>query len=172
MDVPRGRGQQYLIQAARILEKDFPEARYLIVGSGPLYGELRKLAHTMGINEKIVFTGYRENVEKCIAAMDIFCLPTLSSEGFGQVMLEAQGMGKPVVGTSIGGIPETFLNGVTGYLVPPESVESLVRMLTLLLENRAHRKQMGIEAARFVRQNFSIDLMAERTIAVYKELYR
>jgi glycosyltransferase involved in cell wall biosynthesis len=104
--------------------------------------------------------------------MDRFRLSCVLYYNFGQVMLEAQGMGKPVIGTSIGGIPETFLNGVTGYLVPPESVESLVRMLTLLLENRAHRKQMGIEAARFVRQNFSIDLMAERTIAVYKELYR
>jgi len=168
MNYPKGKGQAYLLRAAKLLESEFPEARYLIVGKGQILDELKGLSARLGLQEKAVFADYQEEVEKYIAAMDIFCLLSWDTEAFGQVMVEAQSMGKPVIGTSIGGIPETFLPGVTGCCVPPEDPETLARTIAPLLRDPARRRQMGTAAAQYVRSIFSIESMAKETIAVYR----
>lgn len=170
MNKPKGKGQEYLIEAAQIVKKKYPDVKYLIVGTGPIENDLKNLAVKLGVEDNVVFTGYQEDVEKFIAAMDIFCFLSWDTEGFGQVMVEAQGMGKPVIGTNIGGIPETFKDGVTGVLIPPRDSEMLAQLLVLFIEDSNKRLNMGKEAEKFVKNNFSLDLMVDRVEELYKEM--
>ncbi|MCX5782103.1 MAG: glycosyltransferase family 4 protein [Elusimicrobia bacterium] len=171
MNKPKGKGQQYLIEAAAMLKNKLSNNRYLIVGTGPILEDLKKMAQKLGVSDIVFFPGYQEEIEKYIAAMDIFCFLSWDKEGFGQVMVEAQGMGKPVIGTDIGGIPETFQNGITGILIPSENPEILAMSIQQLLLNKPKLKQMGEEAARFVNEKFSINNMIKNVINVYRELY-
>jgi len=171
MNKPKGKGQAYLIQAATMLKERFPDNRYLIVGDGPILADLKKTARKLGVSDVVIFPGYREEIEKYIAAMDIFCFLSWDREGFGQVMVEAQAMGKPVIGTDVGGIPETFKDGLTGVLIPPQNPEVLAKEIQKLLSDRAAMKHMGDEAVKFVNENFSITAMARNVVDVYKELY-
>lgn len=168
MNRPKGKGQGYLIEAAAALRPRFPDARYLIVGAGEILGDLKEDARRRGVDDIIVFTGYQEAVETFIAAMDIFCFLSWDTEGFGQVMVEAQAMGKPVIGTSVGGIPETFRDGVTGILIPPENTGAIVAAITAFLDDPARRQAAGLAAQSFVRERFSMQSMIGQTIAVYE----
>ncbi len=171
MNRPRGKGQEYLIEAAQIARTRFPDVRYLIVGDGPILDDLKKLARKLKVADIVSFTGYRENVEEYIAAMDIFCFLSWDTEGFGQVMVEAQGMGKPVIGTTVGGIPETFMDGVTGIMIPPRDSEFLAQVLVTLLDDEARRVSMGAAALAYARERFGMDRMVKGVIGVYEEMY-
>ena len=171
MGKPMGKGQRYLIEAAAMLKDRLPNNSYLIVGEGPILSDLKKMAHKLGVSDRVVFPGYQEDIEKAIAAMDIFCFLSWEREGFGQVMIEAQAMGIPVIGTDIGGIPETFRDGVTGILIPPQNPEVLAKTIEELLSDKVLMKHMGDEASKFVSEKFSLEGMARNVIEVYKELY-
>ena len=171
MSKPMGKGQVYLIEAAAMLKGRMPNNIYLIVGEGPILPDLKKMAHKLGVSDLVIFPGYQEDIEKFIAAMDIFCFLSWDREGFGQVMIEAQAMGKPVIGTDIGGIPETFRDGVTGALIPPQNPEILAKTIEEMLSDKALMKRMGEEASKFVNEKFSLEGMARNVAEVYKELY-
>ncbi|MHB9155709.1 MAG: glycosyltransferase family 4 protein, partial [Endomicrobiales bacterium] len=170
MNRPRGKGQEYLIEAAQILKARSPQAVYLIVGTGPIESELKELARRLGVSDRVIFAGYQEDVENYLAAMDIFCFLSWDTEGFGQVMVEAQAMGKPVIGTDIGGIPETFTDNSTGFLIRPRDCELLAQMISVLLNNEGMRREMGASAARSVRERFSLEGMIDGVTGVYREL--
>lgn len=103
--------------------------------------------------------------------MDIFCFLSWDREGFGQVMIEAQAMGKPVIGTDIGGIPETFRDGATGALIPPQNPAVLAKAIEKMISDKPVMRGMGYEASKFVRKKFSIEEMARNVAEVYHELY-
>ncbi|MCB4792497.1 MAG: glycosyltransferase family 4 protein [Elusimicrobia bacterium] len=170
MNLPKGKGQQYLIEAAKVLRDKYPDVYYLVLGDGPFKKTLIELTDESGLHDKIIFAGYQENIQDFIAVMDIFCLLSWDKEGLGQVMIEAQAMGKPVIGTNVGGIPETFDSGKTGYLVPKEDSKELVRVLEILLSDEAKRKKMGADASNSVKEKFSIDSTINNIIEVYKSL--
>ncbi|MBN1823579.1 MAG: glycosyltransferase family 4 protein [Endomicrobiales bacterium] len=167
MNRPRGKGQEYLIEAAQMILERFPQARFLIVGTGEIEGELKALAKKLGVADKIIFTGYVEDVENYIAAMDVFCFLSWDTEGFGQVMVEAQGLGKPVIGTNIGGIPETFMDNSSGILIPPRNSEVLSQVILTLLNEPVQIKHMGECGIQFVTENFSIGKMTDEVAGIY-----
>lgn len=170
MNKPKGKGQEYLIEAAQIVRQRFPQSKYLIVGDGLIKENLKNLSKKLGVSDKVIFTGYQEDVEKYIAAMDIFCFLSWDTEGFGQVMVEAQAMGKPVIGTDIGGIPETFQDGECGFLIPAKNSELLAGILVMLLEEESKRINMGRAAEKFVKEKFSLDSMVQNVLNVYEEM--
>ncbi len=170
MNRPKGKGQEYLIEAAQIVKIRYPQAKFLIVGTGDIESDLKKLAKKLGVQNEVIFAGYQEEIEKYIAAMDIFCFLSWDTEGFGQVMVEAQGMGKPVIGTNIGGIPETFRDYETGILIPSKNSELIAQVIITMLSNKELLKNMGEKAASFVRENFSMDKMVDGVIKVYDEI--
>ncbi|MBM4024121.1 MAG: glycosyltransferase [Planctomycetes bacterium] len=161
------KGQEYLIRAAAQLRTRFPDLKLLIVGDGDLRPELEALTRQLGLGASVVFAGYQERIEDFYAAMDVFCLLSWRNEGLGNVMLEAQAMGKPVVGTDVGGIPETFEDGSTGLLVPARDVDALTRALETLLRDEALRREMGARAAERIRVRFSQEAAVRNTIEVY-----
>src|SRR5437660_7663496 len=90
------KGLEWLLQAAPQVLAQFPQACFVIIGDGPLLGELRQLTSKLGIGLRVVFLGAREDVPECLAALDLFVLPSLN-EGMGRVLLEAMAVDLPVV---------------------------------------------------------------------------
>lgn len=169
MNRPKGKGQEYLIRAAAELKGRFKDLRYLIVGDGEIMRELKKTAEDLGVSDIVHFAGYRENIENYMAAMDVFCLLSWDTEGLGQVMMEAQAMGKPVIGTNVGGVPETFLNGKTGLLIPPENVSELAGAAAFFASDHPRAAAFGKAGEELVRRDFTIEKMAEAVASIYSE---
>src|SRR2546422_8717872 len=118
------KGLEWLLKAAPQVLAQFPQACFVIIGDGPLLGELRQMTSQLGIGLRVVFLGAREDVPECLAALELFVLPSLN-EGRGRVLLEAMAVGFPDDATSVGGIPEMAAEGKTGLLVPPWGVRAL-----------------------------------------------
>src|SRR5205807_8725782 len=99
-------------------------------------GDLMALTDELGIRPHAVFLGTRDDIPVCLAALDLFVLPSLN-EGMGRALVEAMAMGRPVVATRVGGIPDVVTDGATGLLVPPRDDRALAdAILTLLRDLR------------------------------------
>jgi glycosyltransferase involved in cell wall biosynthesis len=155
-----------------------PDTRFLIVGDNSLeelnrnhYAEVVKKLNELGIADRFIFTGHRTDVPRLIAAMDLFVLST-HREGFPLSILEAMAMGKPVVATSVGGIPEIVTNGVTGYLHQHGNSQELADALLRLIENPEDARRMGATARENVLQNFSRQKFADEIAQTYLDVMR
>ncbi|MDR1195081.1 MAG: glycosyltransferase family 4 protein [Endomicrobium sp.] len=166
----KGKGQIYLIEAAKMLKKDYPDLRYLIVGGGVGIDKQKEYAKNLGVDDIVYFTGYREQAPKFILAMDIFCLLSWDTEGIGNVLIEAQALGKPVIGTNIGGIPETFIDGKTGILIKPSDSAQTAEAIKKFINDAQKAKRFGAAGREFVKSKFSIDNMVKGAIEVYKKI--
>ncbi|MCI0529753.1 MAG: glycosyltransferase, partial [Nitrospira sp.] len=128
------KGQAYLLRACAAVAKDFPDVVLLVAGRGEQLGSLKEEARSLGIGGNVRFLGFREDVPSLLQAMDVFVLPSVS-EGLPLSILEAMALGKPVVASSVGGIPEIVKDGITGYLAPPKDPEALAEKILLLLHH-------------------------------------
>jgi glycosyltransferase involved in cell wall biosynthesis len=153
-----------------------PDTRFLIVGDNSLeelnrnhYAEVVKKLNELGIADRFIFTGHRTDVPRLIAAMDLFVLST-HREGFPLSILEAMAMGKPVVATSVGGIPEIVTNGVTGYLHQHGNSQELADALLRLIENPEDARRMGATARENVLLNFSRQKFADEIAQTYLDV--
>lgn len=163
------KGHEYLLRAAALLERDFPDMRLLIVGEGRERANLEQLAQALGIGSRVVFTGNLPDVSKALAAMDIFAFPATWREGFGLSIVEAMTCGKPVIVTNIWALNSLIQNGVTGLLVEPKDAEVLADALRKLLQDPNLRRQIGENARAAVERLFTIERMAAEIAGVYKE---
>jgi glycosyltransferase involved in cell wall biosynthesis len=138
----------------------------LIVGEGELKSSLVKLCAELGLENRVLFLGHREDVNLLLDFMDIFILSS-HSEGCAISLLEAMASGKPVIATRVGGNPELVLEGKTGFLVPPAEPEKLAERIIFLLRNEDLRVKMGDEGRKRVNEKFSLETMLKN----YEELY-
>ena len=168
------KGYEDLLRAIPPIKEKVPAARFLITGGAlyPAYRDYRRhleeSARELGVADRIVFTGEREDPGEILAALDIFVLPS-RSEGFGRANLEAMAAGLPVVSTRVGGIPEVVIDGETGILVPPNRPEALAEAITALAEDPALRKRLGA-AGRKRAADFSLPKMTGGVAGVYREI--
>jgi glycosyltransferase involved in cell wall biosynthesis len=161
------KGFEYLIRAmARI------DATLLLVGDGPLRQPLERLAHELGVANRIEFLGEMQprEIVPYYHAADIFVLPSIArSEAFGIVQLEAMACGKPVVNTNLAsGVPFASLDGVTGITVAPANVNALAGAINQLLDDPSLRSAYGEAARRRVQSEFTVAAMVERTRDLYE----
>ncbi len=166
--IPR-KGLPYLIEAAKNVVKQKPETKFLIVGDGPLKNQLIKAidAYNLGVNFK--FLGIlKEELSDAYNAADVFALPSVQ-EGQGIVMLEAQAAAVPPVAFDVGGVNEAIRDGETGLLVKRSDTDGLADALLRLLSDGALREKMGVNGRKFVVENYTWDLCAERMLRVYNE---
>jgi glycosyltransferase involved in cell wall biosynthesis len=105
-----------------------------------------------------------------LASLDVLALPSYAHEGIPQIILQAQAMARPVVATTIGGIPEVVEEGVTGLLIPPRDAAALAEKISLLLDDAALRQRLGAAARRKVEAQHSLDQMGERLLNLYTAL--
>ena len=162
------KGQIYLLQAASLLKKEFPNLRVIIIGDGELRGELEARTKALDITTQVIFTGSRDHREtlRLLSGMDMFVFPSLW-EGFGLVLLEAMALKKPIVASNVSAIPETVRHKETGLLVLPENSEQLADAITELLQNSFLSNEMGISGYRRLQQDFSVNAMLARTTSLY-----
>jgi glycosyltransferase involved in cell wall biosynthesis len=156
-----------LAAAARVIAR-VPDARFVIVGQGELESRLRTQAFDLGLENRVVFAGFRSDVDLLLPAFDVFCLSS-NMEGLGTSLLDAMCYARAVVGTSAGGIPEAVEDGVTGRVVPPRQPEALAAALTEVLLDRGRREAMGRAGRGRFLERFTADRMVEETLAVYAE---
>lgn len=162
------KGIPYLLEAVKDLE-----TRLLIIGSGPMEREWRKLSAEMGLEGKVFFLGEvaDEKLPAFYHACDLFVLPASHrSEAFGTVLIEAMAAGKPVISTELGtGTSWVNRDGETGFVVPPRDPQALAAAIKRLLEDEALRLSMG-ERARLHARSFSVEEMARKVLSFYQEL--
>ena len=167
-----GKGQKYLLEAISQLRKNYNNIVCLLVGDGIGRKEQESYAKELKIDDITIFTGYQENVAKYINVMNIFCLPSCDTEGFGNVNVEAQYLAKPVITTNIGGIPETVVKDKTAIIIPPRNAEELISALTKLIENKDYATNMGKAGKIFVEQTFTKQTMVNNLTKIYYGLLR
>ena len=140
-----------------------------LVGEGPLMGEMKGLAATLGIAERVRFLGQRMDVEQLLAGAQASLLAT-NWEGFPLSILEAMRAGLPVVASSVGGIDEAVRDGETGYLVPRGDVAVLRDRIGRLLADSELRARLGTSGRKLFEQQFTLDRSVSRTLAVYHDV--
>ena len=160
------KGHVWLLKAASQVLAEFPGACFVFVGGGPLLEELIRSAEELGIRRHVVFLGSRQDVPECLAALDVFVLPSLN-EGMGRALIEAMAVGVPVVATRVGGIPDVVVEGVTGALVPPQNEKALAEALLDLLRDAPRRQAYGEAAKRHVDERYDIKTMVRSIERLY-----
>ena len=163
------KGFEYFIEAIPNVLKEIPEAVFIIVGEGGLKDELKEKSRILKLEDKIIFTGFRNDIKDVLASVDTFVMPSLL-EGLPVVLLEAMAMMKPIVATKIEGIIETLDNGLTGLLVSPKDPQVLSEAIVDLLIHKVKARQMGLAARKVVEERFGVDVMVQKVAKVYEEL--
>jgi len=171
------KGFEELIEAiGKVINEGF-DVKLAIVGeaiypnSQSYKQDLLSLVHSKGLKDRIIFTGFRENIPELLASFDIFVLPS-RMEGFGRVNLEAMAMGKPVISTNVGGIPEVVQDGVTGILVTPRNSKALAHAIIRLFNDSQLGKSMGNAGRRRVEEHFTLQAHVQRIEEIYLEILR
>ena len=163
------KGQRYLVAAAPEIVARRPATTIVIAGDGELRGELEAQARELGVADRVLFPGFRQDVPQLLKAADVFVMPS-HMEGLGTSVLDAMAAGVPVVGTEAGGMPEMIQDGVTGLLCPVRDPAALARATLRLLEDRELAGRLAGRAATLVRERFSREAMVAGTVAVYQRL--
>lgn len=156
------------VRAAAQVAQTHPAAWFMMVGDGPLRGEVEKLARELGIAERLILTGLRRDVPELLAAFDIFALSSLW-EGLPRVIPQAMATSLPVVATACDGSAEAVEEGTTGFLVPPGEPAHLAQRLNQLLADPDLASQMG-EAGLARAVEFDVQQMVAQISELYREL--
>lgn len=161
------KGHVDLIKAAAEVIKVHKEIVFLCVGDGPMRKELEALVWQSGLANFFKFLGFRNDVCRITWVYDVAILPSICEESFGWAIVEGMVCRKPVIATSIGGIPEIVLNGVTGLLVSPGDSSAIAKSIYMLVKDEIKRRVMGDEGRMRVEQLFTERQMLEKTYALY-----
>jgi glycosyltransferase involved in cell wall biosynthesis len=163
------KGVSFFLDAVPMIVQAVPSARFLLLGGGEEEKSLRARAQSLGIEPYTVFAGFRSDIHRYYAVMDISAL-TSFSEGLSITLLESMRCGIPVVATRVGGNPELVCDGVTGFLVPPGDVPSFVERTVKLLQDKELRSRMGEEGRLRAMRDFLLEDVASRYLALYERL--
>ncbi|MEF9934229.1 glycosyltransferase [Clostridium sp.] len=164
-------GIDYLIRAFHKLTLEYENILLKIAGKGSQEEELKSLVRELNIEDRVEFLGFLSlnNIPVEFSKMDIAVIPSIH-ESFGVSSIEAQAVGRPVVVTDAGGLPETIEDKVTGILVKKEDVNSLYQGIKTLIDNRDLREQMGRSAIEFVQENYTVDKNFSEVNEFYKTI--
>jgi glycosyltransferase involved in cell wall biosynthesis len=158
-----------LVEALFLLRPLFPEARLVIAGEGELRSSLEALVRERGVSDRVVFAGFRNDLDRLLPAFSVFCLSS-RLEGLGTSLLDAMAFGLPVVATAAGGIPEAVLDRVTGRVAAPRDPAALAEALADVLGDEERRRAYGAAGRRRYLERFTTDHMVDETLRVLEEL--
>jgi glycosyltransferase involved in cell wall biosynthesis len=144
-------------------------ATLVIVGDGPQRDALEAQVRSAGLQGRVHFAGNQRDVVPWLQALDIFALPSYANEGVPQALMQAMLVGLPCVTTTVGGMGELAMDGVTALVVPPENPRALRSALERLVVDPALRSELGIAARRHCAERFSYERMLDRMEAIYRE---
>lgn len=167
----RLKGHADLIRAFAKIHSQVPQARLLLIGDGELRGELENQARTLGVADKVIFTGLLPpgEVARHVGIMD--CLAHLSyREALSRALPQALAAGKPVIAYDFDGADEICRHGETGFIIPTGDTEEAARRLLQLANDAGLRERLGRAGSAFVKENFSIEKMVDDQYNVYLAL--
>jgi glycosyltransferase involved in cell wall biosynthesis len=162
------KGFEYLIAAVRELQELGIEFELRIAGIGSRQRDLEREVKSLGLDRKARFLGQVSDMAAFYRSVDVFALPSVSTEGLPLVVLEAMAMGLPVVATRLAGAPEVIEDGVNGLLVPPGDAPALARALSLLAADGELRRRLAMAGKSDVRHRFSVERVATEVTRVYR----
>jgi glycosyltransferase involved in cell wall biosynthesis len=163
------KGCEFLIRALPQVIAKHPDARLVIVGDGPERPKLETLAAQLGAADSIQFAGYQPEPSKAILSSSLIAIPSIY-DPFPLVTLEVMALGRPVVGSAVGGIPEAVEDGRTGILVPPRDPSALATAIVRLLDSPELRRQMGAAARASAQEKFSPSAITPQFERLYRRL--
>jgi glycosyltransferase involved in cell wall biosynthesis len=164
------KGHLYLLEALKHLQEEGLEAVLLIVGDGPYRPVIEEKIQGLGLTEQVRLAGHQERVPEWLALMDAFVLASYANEGVPQALLQALAMGRPVVATRTGGIPEVIVPEETGLLAPPRDSQALAQAMSRLLQDRPLREKLSRQGPQMVASRYSLEQMADAIEAVYARI--
>ena len=162
------KGHPTLLEAWPTVVAEFPDAYLLVVGEGSRLESLQAQARKLGIAERVVFTGRRDDIPAVTAALDIAVLPSYR-EAQGLTILEAMALSRPVIASNVGGIPEMIDDGVTGILVPPHDADALSTAIGRLLRDHQLADTLGRAGHDLAHDRFCIEGMVSSIQEIYDE---
>jgi glycosyltransferase involved in cell wall biosynthesis len=161
---------ELVIAGAAEVIKVFPQARFLFVGDGPGRDRVEQEIKNAQLEAQILMTGYREDIPAILSFTDLGIISSVA-EGIPQFLFQIMAMGKPVIATAVGGIPEIVTSGVNGVLIPPEDPAALAKALVQVLGDPGSARRLGEEGRRLVEQEYTVEKMAEKVYRVYQQVY-
>lgn len=166
-----GKGQEYFLEAAPLVLRRYPQAKFLLVGGrlknrSAYWDALQQQTARLKLQREVIFTGRRSDMPELLAAMTV-CVQASESEACPMAVLEASASGLPVVATNVGGTPEIVQDGVTGILIEPRSPGQIARAVLRLLDAPDAARQMGLAAAQRMQERFSLEACVETHARVY-----
>jgi glycosyltransferase involved in cell wall biosynthesis len=165
------KGHKYLLEAFAVVHRQVPHAKLLLVGDGPLRASFEADIRRLELSEHVRLLGATEQVERVLAASDLFVLPSLT-EGMSNALLDAMAAGLAVVATDAGGNADVIEDGVCGLLVPPRDSNALAEAMLRLLNDAYLRDQLGTAARLKIRQTYSIEAVAAAFGNLLRSYYR
>jgi glycosyltransferase involved in cell wall biosynthesis len=169
------KGHTELLKAIARAKPGMPEFRLFVVGQddaratpggGSYLAQLKQLASELGLNQQVIFTGFRRDVAEILASADVFVMPTFE-EPCAVAFIEAMAMGKPVIALDSGGTPELVPNDKAGLLSPPNDIDALAENIKRMISDPELRRQMGDYGRRRVVEYLTPQRMAQEVEGVY-----
>jgi glycosyltransferase involved in cell wall biosynthesis len=161
----KNKGHVHLLSALKELIPEIPNVRLLLLGSGDRK-MIEDLSRERGLEKRVIFAGYRQDVPACMKAMDVVVHPSLS-EAFCQVIIETMGVGTALISTDVGGAPEVITHGETGMLVPPSDARAIARAILELYRNPELRHRIAAAGQKSVRERFTVERMVRQQLDCY-----
>ncbi|CAM3882389.1 glycosyltransferase family 4 protein [Vreelandella rituensis] len=160
--VDRTKGQRILLEAARLVETEYPDIHFVFFGEGKDAAILQKES----VDQKnVTWMGFKENIGDYLAGLDVFAFPS-RNEGLGSVLLDVMDAGVPIIASNVGGIPDIVKHGETGLLFDKENVSSLINELEKLYFSLSMRNKLKKEA-RVILKHYSAEVAAKKYYDVY-----
>ncbi len=164
------KGHRYFVEAAAKVLSRIKNVTFVIIGEGPEEHNLRRQISELGLTDRILLLGYRENEIDAMRMLDIFVLPSVEADTIPQALMQALAVGLPVVSTSFGSIPDVVIHGETGLLAVPRDASSLAAQITRALEDDGLRQRLGANGRRLIETHYSLDMMLDRLESVYQRV--
>jgi len=162
------KGSMQLLRAMGNIWNGRRDLNLVYVGKGELEEDLKAEAARLGVEDRVRFLGWRDDVHEIMPFFDVFVLPSMM-EGMGRALVEAIAAGKPVIGTRVGGIPDLVKDGHNGFLVEPGEVDGLAEAIQKLVADENLRRAMG-ERGRAMAPAYSVERMIEKIDELYGSL--
>jgi glycosyltransferase involved in cell wall biosynthesis len=163
------KNHRLLLNAAVKVVSIKPEVRFLIIGDGPLRGELEHLSNKLGISKNVIFLGTVMDFERYLQLFDIFVLCSYT-ESSPMALLHALAYGRPVISTSVGDIPSIIENGINGVLIPSNDPDALAAAIMDLLEADRKRREIAYAGWQLANEKFSIQTMIDGIEGIYLDV--
>ena len=165
------KGHDIMLKALSKLTGQYPQLKLLLIGEGQEYKNLKKIVEEEKLEQHVFFCGYQKNVGDYYTAVDLVVLPSLS-EGLPNVVLEAMVLGKPVLATKVGGVPEIIEHDVNGWLVEAGSSKALEQQIRKLLHDKSSLNRIQNKTKNSIMPKFCPDARARMIRSMYDDMLK